>query len=454
MTARILVVDDIQANRRLMQAKLEAKYYSVSLAVDGPDALEKAISTRPQIILLDVMMPGMDGYEVCKRLKANPATRHIPVVMLTALTDVEDRVRGLQAGADDFLSKPIDDFALMGRLEALSRYNAVAHELRQREATSKSTLSFTDLERRQLARAASILVIDQNSQDCQRMVAALKTAGHTVHTWQDRSEGNPLSGALDLVILALSDQPHNALRLCAHLQSLDTARRFSMIVTHDRSDQDLATEALRIGASDTIALPIDDQELIVRVRTQLKRNRYIQILRQRVDRGLELSVIDQLTDLYNRRYMLEHLEQWLKRASVSGPPVSVIALDIDHFKPINDEFGHEAGDAILKAFADRIKENVRPKDVVCRMGGEEFLVILPETKGDMACLGAERIRHAIADAPFDLGRSEQSIKVTVSAGVASSIVAEDKVADLLRRADKALYRAKQDGRNRIASLAA
>ncbi|HBT35944.1 MAG TPA: PleD family two-component system response regulator, partial [Hyphomonas sp.] len=135
MTARVLVVDDIEANRRLLQAKLEAQYYTVMLAENGIEALNMVERSEPDIILLDVMMPGMDGYEVCRRLKENPATAHIPVVMVTALNDAEDRVRGLDVGAEDFLTKPVDDFALMARMGAITRYNAVASELRQRQAS-------------------------------------------------------------------------------------------------------------------------------------------------------------------------------------------------------------------------------------------------------------------------------------------------------------------------------
>ncbi len=135
MSARVLVVDDIEANRRLLQAKLEAQYYTVIHAENGQQALDIARSEVPEIILLDVMMPGMDGYETCKRLKADPRTSFIPVVMVTALSDSEDRVRGLDVGAEDFLTKPVDDFALMSRMGALLRYNAVASELRQRQAS-------------------------------------------------------------------------------------------------------------------------------------------------------------------------------------------------------------------------------------------------------------------------------------------------------------------------------
>ncbi len=453
MSARILVVDDNEANRRLMQAKLEARYYSVQLAKDGPEALEKAADGRPQIILLDVMMPGMDGYEVCTHLKSNPITQHIPIVMLTALSETEHRIRGLEVGADDFLSKPVDDFALLRRLDALTRYNAVAEELRKREANSQTRDPLSDAERRVLSGPGDIMIIDGRKQAADRLARPLLADGHSVITLQNEAVGMGLD-ALEMVILSLSNQSYDPLRLCALFKTMEAEREISVIVTHERGEQNLASEALRLGANDTITVPIDDQELKVRVRTQLKRSRYLEVLRQRVDRGIELSVIDQLTELYNRRYMLATLEKWMKRSVKSGPPVSVVSFDIDHFKKINDEFGHETGDLILREFADRIRANCRPKDIACRVGGEEFLVILPETPPQVALQCAERIRTAIAADPFEVERSNSEVLVTVSAGVSTFAGKEDTIAELLHRADRGLYRAKELGRNRIETLAA
>lgn len=454
MTAKILVVDDIEANRRLLQAKLEAKYYTVFMADNGELAIESAIRHQPDIVLLDVMMPGMDGYEVCRRLKSHIATRHIPIVMITALTDIDDRLRGLEAGADDFLSKPVDDFGLLTRLDALVRYNLVADELRTRGANSAGAEQFSDFERELLDAPASILVIDRDNHEARRITSALKTMGHSAETWIDANEAGVQFKNLDLIIVALSGQGHDALKLCAQLLTLKEAREYSIIVTCDPDEQDLALEALRIGASDIILTPLDLSELQARVRAQTRRKRYIDVLRRRVDKGMELSVIDHLTGLYNRRHMLERLQVWMRRSGANSQPVSVVAFDIDHFKSINDKYGHEAGDQVLRAFAERLRTNIRPKDIVCRPGGEEFLVIMPETPAELAIKGAERIRHAIAEVPFQTDRSSDQIQVTVSAGVATHHGDGELLADFLHRADQALYQAKQNGRNRIERIAA
>ena len=456
MSARILVVDDILANRRLMQAKLEAKYYTVLLAENGMRALEMAASERPDIILLDVMMPGMDGYEVCRRLKAAPETAHIPVVMLTALSESADRVRGLDAGADDFLTKPVDDFSLMARLNALSRYNAVTSELRQREAIGVRFGALSDEEHQSLVREIEILLVDTNRYSIKRVREPLEAAGHRVFTL---AEAERLTSSQrsrpDIIILGLSHQNYDPLRLCAHLRTSDATRGLSIIVMADERDKEIAGRALELGASDVIEQPFGDEELLARIRTQTRRSRYVEILRNRVDKGLELSVIDQLTGLYNRRYMNHQLSLWMKRSLMGGTPLSVVAVDIDYFKKVNDLHGHEAGDFVLKEFAERLLANVRPKDIVCRPGGEEFLVIMPETNGDLACSAAERIRQSVARHPFETDhRGSLLLDITVSAGVATFKGDEDTAADMLKRADDALYRAKTAGRNQVYSIAA
>ncbi|WP_291202044.1 PleD family two-component system response regulator [Hyphomonas sp.] len=455
MSARILVVDDIEANRRLLQAKLEAQYHSVILASSGPQALEIARSQDPEIILLDVMMPGMDGYEVCRRLKADPVTAHIPVVMVTALSDAEDRVRGLDAGAEDFLTKPVDDFLLNSRVNTLMRYNAVTSELRKREASGLKTGAMENGGGEEPEGPARVFLIDDNPRTSARIATLLRDNGHKVMTLLESGNmGDLAQERTDVLLLSLLSKSFDPLKLCAHFKTNDVTRAVSILLICDPLERAKAVKGLEIGASDMIMAPVDTQELLARVRTQTRRTRYVEILRERVDRGLELSVIDQLTGLYNRRYMTSQLQQYMHRAVMGAKPLSVMMLDIDHFKPINDTHGHQAGDEVLQELADRLRHNIRPMDVACRPGGEEFLVILPETSGELAYAAAERVRKAIAADAFSVLSDTQRISVTVSAGVSSLQGAEDTMAELLARADSALYQAKAAGRNRVQTLAA
>lgn len=452
MSARILVVDDILANRRLLQAKLEARYYQVLMADSGPVAIDIAAREQPDIILLDVMMPGMDGYEVTRRLKSDPVTEHIPIVMLTALNQAEHRIMGLEAGADDFVTKPIDDFALFSRISALMRYHAVASELRQRDAHVGIAAVDSDVERQEMGKPPRVVVVDQNERTRRQIISTLSSAGHVATDYLG-STGMNIRG-IDVMILSLKRQSFDPLRLCAQFKLGTKTRGIAIIVACDEVGREMAGRALELGASDVIEEPIDPQELIARVNTQTRRTRYLDIMRKRVDRGIELSVIDPLTGLYNRRYMMTQLSQHLQRTAHGATPVSIVALDIDHFKDVNDTHGHAVGDLVLQEFSRRLKDGVRPSDIACRPGGEEFVVIMPDTEGDVARKVAERVRMAVAGECFDVEGPGGALSVTVSAGVASSSPSANTPDDILRHADEALYHAKKSGRNRVESVAA
>ncbi len=455
MSARILVVDDIEANRRLLQAKLEAQYFTVIQAENGLQALEKAVSEKPDIILLDVMMPGMDGYEVCERLKASESTSQIPVVMVTALSDPEDRIRGLDAGAEDFLTKPVDDFQLMSRVTALMRYSSVVNELRQRQASGLRAGLSDMADSEDVDAPARIFVVDDNPRTAARMAKMLRDGGHIATTLTEAGGmGDLAEQGVDILLLSMNSDNFDALKLCAHFKMNESTRAITMILACDSEDTKRASKGLEIGASDVIITPVDKQELLARVRTQARRFRYLEMLRHRVDRGLELSVIDQLTGLYNRRYMNSQMGQWMQRSVMGGKELSIMALDIDHFKLVNDTYGHDAGDEVLVELSNRLRENLRPMDVICRPGGEEFLIIMPETPGDLACAAAERVRRAMVQEPFIVSNHPTPIDVTISAGVATISGQHDTMADFMKRADMALYAAKDGGRNRVESIAA
>src|SRR5512138_2003138 len=171
MTARVLVVDDIPANVKLLEARLSAEYFDVVTATSGAEALAICERAECDIVLLDVMMPDMDGFEVCRRLKSNPATHHIPVVMVTALDQPSDRIKGLEAGADDFLTKPVSDVALIARVRSLSRLKLMTDELRMRALTSRE-IGIQDPDHQALSEAgkgAHILLIDDRKTSYERL---------------------------------------------------------------------------------------------------------------------------------------------------------------------------------------------------------------------------------------------------------------------------------------------
>jgi len=454
MTARILVVDDVDANVRLLQAKLSAEYFDVLTATDGETALAKAASDQPDLILLDVMMPGLDGIEVCRRLKAGAATRHIPVVMVTALDGRQDRLRGLEAGADDFLAKPLDDLMLFARVRSLTRLKASIDELRKREESGRRMGLLEGAPVRQKSSGGRVLVVDDQPRQAERLEAELSN-DHRVTVIDDPEKALTIArGPVDLVIINGASDTFDGLKLVAQIRSDAASRSVPILVIVDAHERPRVVKALELGANDILARRMDPQELAARCRTLIRHKRYADSLRNKLDHSLEMAVTDPLTGLHNRRYMLGQLEPLVDHASRGGASAAVLILDIDHFKSINDSFGHDAGDEVLVEFAVRLATNVRAVDLPCRYGGEEFVVIMPETRVEDAQAIADRIRAQVAGTPFAVMEGRESLAVTISIGVAATTGEGDTVEGLLKRADEALYEAKQSGRNRVIAKAA
>lgn len=455
MTARVLVVDDILANVRLLEAKLTSEYFEVHTASNGLDALEAIGTFKPDIILLDVMMPGIDGIEVCRRIKSNPETQHIPVIMVTALDQPEDRVQGLEAGADDFITKPVNDAALFCRLKSLVRLKMLIDELRGRDSSAlldgqKESVNLAEVEEN-----ANILIVDNRGIVAERIEESLSKL-HNLVTLREPAEAINLNleTEFDLVIVSLDLLDHDGLRLCSQLRSFEKTRQLPLLIVVDPEDGARLMRALDMGVNDYLHRPVDRMELRARVNTQIKRKRYTDRLRTNVARSMEMAVTDPLTGLYNRRHMDNQLEIQLANADARGSPLSILTLDVDFFKPINDTHGHDVGDRVLKELARRLKEQVRTIDLCCRIGGEEFLIVLPGTQIQVGFTVAERLRRIIASVPFDVGASSGPLAITVSIGVAGYESTGDTSEIILKRADDALYKAKRSGRNRVVSDAA
>lgn len=457
MSGRVLVVDDVATNRLLLRAKLSSAYYDVSVAENGHQALEMARREQPDMIMLDVMMPDLDGFEVCAKLKSMEETAHIPVIMVTALDTPEERIRGLEAGADDFLSKPFNDLALFARVRNLMRMKMMFDELRLRDLTSRE-LGLTDFVSEQeieLELGGSLLLAPPSEAAGAAWAGELRRRLNlsTIVTASERE-------ALNLARLELPDcfvvhqklmEGGDGLRLVSALRARPETRQSAVILVVEAGDVQTAAKGLDLGASDYIEAPFDMNELIVRVRSQLRRKRYSDRLRTNVRNGLKLAVIDPLTGIYNRRYAAQHLLRVMERAHETEGVFAVMMMDLDKFKSINDRFGHDAGDAVLKEFSRRLQENIRGVDLVARFGGEEFFVAMPDIDHGAAASAAERIRRAVEGAPFSVPGA--AIDVTVSIGVAIAGPADGNAEAIIKRADCALYEAKDTGRNRVTFFA-
>lgn len=454
MSARILVVDDILPNVKLLEAKLMSEYYSVLTAYNGFEAIEVARAEQPDMILLDVMMPKMDGFEACKRLKADPATAHIPVVMVTALDQPTDRVRGLDAGADDFLTKPANDLALFARVRSLVRVKMMIDELRLRDETCRELgfdSGYSDITDDMLT--GHVLIVDDRASAAQTLSETIsRTLNVTCSAVDNRDDAlaRMRQQPSEIVLINSSLEGYDGLRLCSEIRSHPNARNSAIVLMVDHNDFKTISSSLDLGANDYVMRPVDDNELVARIRSQLRRLSYADRLRDNVHNSLKLAVTDSLTGLYNRRYAMPHLNALIDRASVDNSELAVALLDIDSFKAVNDTYGHAVGDEVLKEFAARLRVNMRGMDMTARIGGEEFLGIMPETDLAGAAIVAERLRATVAAKPFKITHPERdSLDITVSIGV-SMMSPQHMTSDaLLQAADEALYRSKREGRNRV-----
>ncbi len=451
MTARVLVVDDVELNVKLLEAKLASEYFEVITAFNGMTALELAESESPDIILLDVMMPRMDGFEVCSRLKANPNTADIPVVMVTALSDVADRLRGLEVGADDFLTKPVNDIALFARVRSLVRLKRMMEELRLREEIcGRFAARGSEAETIEDPGPARILMIEERGFAASRIAETLGPVAESIIRADSCADATHLlDSGIELVIASLSMPDGDPLRLVSQWRATEAFRQLPILLLANDGELAQLAKGLDLGANDYLIRPVDRNELLARVRTQIRRKRLQDRLHENYHRSLSLALTDELTGLYNRRYVLAHLEEVAARSNGAAVDTAVLMFDIDHFKSVNDQYGHPAGDDVLRQLGARALRGLRSVDLVARLGGEEFLVVMPETNLAAAMIVAERLRVAVSVEPFVLHATGKKIPVTVSIGVAVAEETGDTVEKLLKRADEALYAAKNSGRNRV-----
>ncbi len=451
MSARILVVDDVEVNVRLLEAKLSSEYFTVITASGGAEALRLARGEHPDIILLDVMMPEMDGFEVCKRLKADATTADIPVVMVTALSEVSDRVHGLQSGADDFLTKPVNDVALFARVRSLVRLKRMMEEWRLREEVyGRFDNVIAEARRAEDVSPARVVIWEEMAFAADRLAEMLQGVAQSVQRATSPDDlREKVDGTTDLVILSLAGE-QDALRLVAQLRGHEASRLVPILLVADGEDLQRLAKGLDLGANDYIVRPLDRNEITARARTQIRRKRLQDQLQDNYQRSLALALTDSLTGLYNRRYLMAHLDGLMVRAAEGASGPAMLMVDIDYFKRVNDNHGHASGDAVLREVASRIARHVRSFDLVARYGGEEFVVVMPETQLAVAAMVAERLRTVVAAKPIALSDGQGEINVTISIGIAVTREGGDTAAAMLQRADKALYEAKGRGRNCVA----
>jgi len=453
MTGKILIADDVATNRIVMKVTLTDACYQVLQASNGAETIARARKDGPDLILLGLMMSDMDGVEVCAALKNDPQTAHIPIIIVTAQNDDTAKIKALQAGADDFMIKPLDELTLLARVRSLLRARDTEEELRLRESTSRE-LGFAE-EGPDYLQPVTIAMISTENKTAVSWKSSVigKLNGNIVVIPKEKALTiMPDEQYPDIYVISCDlAKPDDGLRLLSELRSRSATRHSAIIMVAPKEAYDKSASALDLGANDLMFEGFSPQELALRLKTQIKRKQQADSLRKTMRDGLRMAVIDSLTGLFNRRYALPHLNRISERAKTTGRTFAVMVLDLDHFKSINDTYGHSAGDAVLKEVARRIKDNLRAVDMVARIGGEEFLVVMPDTNLEQARQAAKRLCDAISQTRVARPNSSSDIAASLSIGVSMGGLPNQaqSVNQLIEFADRALYSAKTDGRNQV-----
>jgi two-component system, cell cycle response regulator len=449
---RILVVDDDPLNVKLLASKLPEDQFETITAFSGQEALRKTLKDPPDLILLDIMMPEMNGYEVSQWLKNNPATQDIPIILVTALDGAEDKVKGFEAGADEFLNKPVNNIELLARINSLLRLKYYREQLLSRTLSEKgfSGGQAAPDPAEEARPPVKILLVEDDEKDARMIQEYFVGESYQieiVNTGEmalDRIQNE----VFDLVLLDVLLPGVDGFEVCQRIKSLHQTQGLQVVLITCLPDLENKIKGVEQGADDYLIKPINGRELKARVKVLVKKKQYIDQLRNNFERALNSAIYDGLTGLHNQTYFKKFLEMEIKRADRQRYPLGLMIVDIDDFKRINDRFGHLAGDLIIKDLAQLIKKNIREVDLSARYGGDEFVVVLPYTDQTETVQIIERIQKAVARYREREDTLLQKELLTLSFGVAFFPFQGKTMEELIRNADQALYRSKQEGKDR------
>ncbi len=452
----IMIVDDEPLNVKVLTAKLSSEKYEITAALNGHEALQKAVVELPDLILLDIMMPDMDGYEVARRLKRDPRTDSIPIIMVTALDGTDDKVKALEAGAEEFLNKPVHTIELLARVQSMLRLKQYKDQL----TIQKASEAFFNVPLDQDEPVSEnndlpmILLLEDNEKDVRLIQNHLYGEPYEIILAEDGKEAFSLINEkkIDLVLLDILLPDMDGFEVCRRIKEMEQTRDIQVVMITCLHDLDSKVKGIEIGTDDYLIKPIDSRELKARVKTLLKKKAYLDILRSNYEIALNSAMMDGLTELYNQAYFKRFLDLEVRRSNRYHYPIALVMFDIDDFKGFNDTMGHLAGDDLLKELAQVLKKNVRNTDLVTRYGGDEFSIVLPYINRENAVLLAKRIRESIATHTFLAEGPNATEAVTVSVGIA--LCPDDASAPevLIQKADEMLYKAKKHGKDQVCAF--
>jgi two-component system cell cycle response regulator len=451
---RILVVDDEPTSLRLLAGILQGDKYEVLEAADGKGAIIETYKSFPDVILLDVLMPGLDGIEVTRELKEDPRTKNIPIILVTSLEGIENKLTGLEAGAEEYLTKPVKPVEVLARVKSMLQLKQYRDQLSIRKQSEGAMVEAAPDEETAASSDQAlpvVLLVEDNEIDARIIRSHLKDMPLRLETAKTGSEAISLirSDKIDLILLDILLPDMTGFEICQSLKEIDKNFDAPIIIVTCLHDLESRITGLELGVDDFLVKPINRQELTVRIRALLEKKRQLNKLRTHYETALNSAIYDWLTGVYNHGYFKRFLDLEIKRSLRQGYPVSLMMIDIDDFKRCNDSFGHAEGDKILKELAQVLKSATREVDLVSRYGGDEFAIILPYADKQGSTKVARRIDQAIRAHDFLPGRPEQLKRLTCSIGVATFPSDVSSEEELIEIADAMLYAAKQRGKDQV-----
>lgn len=445
---RVLIVDDEPQNLKLFRAYLMQENFEVTTADNGIQCLKMVSSTWPDLILLDVMMPELSGFEVTWKLKNDPKTNHIPIVLLTALDSSEARNKGLEAGADEFLTKPVNRAELLARVNSMLRLKKYQDQLTTRTRSEEHFVQVLVPESARIEEKNSprVLIVEDNDSDFKLMTNYLIDQPYELLRAEngEAAVNMALKHKVDLILLDVMLPGMNGFEVCRKIKENSDTRHIQIVIISCLDDLDSRIMGVETGADEYLIKPINIREIQARVKALLRKKSYMDQICSHYEVALNSAITDGLTGLYNQTYFTRYLDLEMKRCIRQKYPLALLMIDIDNFKIYNDELGHLVGDVLLREVAQIIRANVREIDLVARYGGDEFAVVLPYSERAAAIMVAERICASLNEHEFSATSINNLRKVSASIGVA--VCPEDacSVPGLIEKSDGLMFSSKKD----------
>ena len=446
----ILIVDDELLNLKLLSGMLASEPYNLTTVTSGREALVKIKQQPPDIILLDIMMPDMDGFEVTRQLKNNSETKDIPIILVTALTEYQDKIKGLEVGADEFLNKPVQAEELLTRIQSLLRMKEYHERLSCKASTEESFTRKIDLlNAEDQLQKGTVLLVEDNPEYQHLLEFHLADQPYRLLLATTGREALALieKESIDCLLIDIMLPDVDGFTICEKIHENEAYRHIQTVGITSVEDLGLKIRGIEVGFDDYLIKPVNFTELKVRIKALLKKKAYLDQLQNKYHAVFQQAISDSLTGLYNNAYCKHFLKIDLKKAERQGYPISLIMADLDNFKQVNDEYGHITGDLVLKEIAAILAKTIRLTDVAARYGGEEFALILPYTNTEKAITLADRIIKAVHSHSFTIKETTLDLKLTISLGIATYPDHAASMTELFEQADQALYKAKQQGKD-------